>query len=240
MYNISESSKLKKKTKKRIKKILNLSLWPELLITIVGVILGLMITNSYESYQLKTSHKKALEKVWNEVNDNNETLKDFYSELTEKYHGYKVFEKYWDKETTLLVPNDSLELFKDQVKSVLRIDSTYIVSDKMTRVRGYFEISLSSPLIGGRLRNSIWNTFSKQQSLLSITDFTTLSRLEQIYSLQDEINEQTKLWKKSMFNDFANDDKGKEEFVHQWALLLLNQKMLLDLYYLNINEQNTN
>lgn len=199
-----------------------------------------MITNSYESYQLKTSHKKALEKVWNEVNDNNETLKDFYSELTEKYHGYKVFEKYWDKETTLLVPNDSLELFKDQVKSVLRIDSTYIVSDKMTRVRGYFEISLSSPLIGGRLRNSIWNTFSKQQSLLSITDFTTLSRLEQIYSLQDEINEQTKLWKKSMFNDFANDDKGKEEFVHQWALLLLNQKMLLDLYYLNINEQNTN
>lgn len=219
-----------KKIKKRIRKIYKLSLWRDLIVTILGVILGLIITNLYQDYQLKKEHKKALEQVWNEIRDNKDMLIDFNHQMNSKFEAYKIFDKYLGKDLQVIVPKDSIEVFKKQAEEVFKIDSMVSFSDAEVKLTGDFEINVGSRLLGGKLRNSVWTAFSRNASLLRLTDFETIADLEHIHTFQLEVNEYTMNWKKVLHSDFTKSENDREKFIMDWFHLVANQRILIAIY----------
>jgi len=230
---------LKKKIKKRIKKITKSSLWRDLTITIIGVILGLMITNLYEKNQLKQEHKKALEQVLDEVRDNQKVLTEFYEQLHSKFEAFRILDLHMIDgiddidDVKVLVHKDSIDLFLKQVEPVFKSDRLESFKKDTLRVGGDFEIYVGSRILGGKLRNSVWNAFSRQPDFLSLTDFNTIADLEQIHALQMELNKQTNEWKDSLFKDLPAGQKEREKFLLDWFLLIANQNNLLAAYNIN-------
>ena len=199
-----------------------------------------MLTNLYEKNQLKTAHEEALIQVWDEIRDNQIVLTEFYEQLYEKFEAYRIFDLQIDmdidKDLKILVHKDSIEIFKKQVAPVFRTDSVIPYPNDMLRVRGYFEIEVGSPILGGKLRNSMWNAFVRQPDFLSLTDFNTISDLEQMHALQLELNKQTNEWKNSLFSDFTIGEKEREKFLIDWFQVVGNQHNLLGLYSINLSK----
>lgn len=227
---------MKKKTQKRIIKLFRLPVWLDLLLTVFGVIIGIALTNLYEKNQLKTAHEQALILVWEEVRDNQVILSEFYNQLQNKFEATRIVDVHMDKNSRIFVHKDSINKFRNEVSSVFKIDSLTSYSDEMFRVRGTLEIKVGSSIFGGKLRNSVWNAFSRKQDFLSLTDFKTIADLEQIHGFQLELNTLTNKWKDNLFFDFTISEKEREKFFIEWFKLIGNQNVMLQIYNVNLTK----
>ena len=229
--------KTKKKTKKKINKFLKLPLWADLLITIVGVILGIMLTNSFENFQQRKDQRKALELIEKELKNNENFLLDFDNYTSKKYEAFKVLNSYISSNLEILVPIDSFKVFKSQVSPIFETKSFEKKMNNILLVHGKMEIDFRSYLLDGKLSQTMWNSFLMRPDLLSITDFETISKFEDIYSSQYKVNENIERWRKSVFSELTGNEIEREKFTFEWFNLIMSQKILLIKYQQNLFEK---
>lgn len=227
---------MKNKNNKRIQKIFKTPIWLDLLITIIGVILALMLTNVYENYQLKKTQKEAIGQVWDEVRNNQEMLGGLYEQMSAKFEAFRVLDIYTQEDLKVIVPKDSIEWFKLQVAPIFKIHREEKYSDSTLRIGGDVRIFVESRLLSGKLRNSVWNSFSRQPDFLSITNFETIADLEQMHAVQLQVNEQILEWRKLLWSGFNDGIKEREYFLMEWFTLISNQIVLLEMYNYNLSE----
>ncbi|WP_298511520.1 hypothetical protein [uncultured Kordia sp.] len=209
---------------------LNNPLFVNLISTMIGIIAGLYITSYFQENKLYDAKEKALIQVKQELHDNYSMLKDFHQKVEEKYEPIAIIASALDANMNLVIPKDSLQVFREQTSIIFDYASFTAVDDTLIQLHGDFNVFIESPLMAKKLSSLVWNSY-KQTDFLSITSFKCITDVEAFYVLQKEANAIKETWKDQLFQmSFARSAKSTEDFVNNWRVLLLKQKLLLDYY----------
>lgn len=203
--------------------------------TMFGVIFGLYLNNRSTQNQLEQTKAAAMQRVFQEIESNEEDLRHYHEILTQKIQPFTYFLTHLDAESSLvLISKDSLEAFKTQSTEIFTIEAIKPYSDSLLQVKGELNFNVNTPsmIMFVGLSDIVWESY-KQTNALSITSFDCLVQMESLYKIQKEINELNMQWREALFAK-AFIGSEKETFLALWENLLIKQKMFLELY--NIQE----
>ena len=199
--------------------------------TMLGIIIGLYITNYFEEKKLLKGKESALKQVSKELSDNNTILLDYHKVLKEKHQSFSNVIKVLNQDMELIIHTDSLENFKAQTKSVFAYSSNEPIANGQIKISGDLNLNVESQLLVRDLSHIIWDSY-KQTNFLSVTKFKCVTELELVYTLQSDVDSLNKKWKDSIFKgmSFLSDPSQRDDFMALWRLLLEKQNLLLKMY----------
>lgn len=186
--------------------------------TMIGVVIGLYLTNYNESQKLNKAQQTAFEMVKQELNKNHETLIAYDSISTNTYHNATYVFSQVNNDFKIVIHKASIPEFETNSKGIMNnvvFEALPEVEDSV-RVRGEMNLNLNSKLALIDLNNVIWESY-KQTDFLNVTNFECVTALEELYQFQDTHNSLNRRW----MNEFSEGAflKGKlqlSEFMILW------------------------
>lgn len=208
--------------------------------TMIGIIAGLYITNSYENRKLQRAKSDALEQVVLEIEVNRDTLQTYQDTLQVLYdacaYAFPHLSNGEEGDLQVIIHKDSLEVFIEKTKSVITYENSEPYSIDSLKIKGTLGIFFSGKLILADLSQITWEAY-KQSSLLSITSFECLVALEDTYTLQQDVTSLNREFIQLLFSqEFMFADRTRNSFLILWRNLLLKQQALLNLYKIHDEE----
>ncbi|WP_299225580.1 hypothetical protein [uncultured Psychroserpens sp.] len=206
--------------------------------TMIGVIIGLYLTNYNESQKLEDDQEIAFDMVKQELKKNDNALKayDSISRIMFKKASY-VFSR-MNEDYEIYISKDSVSKFKEKSKDIVTdITVEAVPNDKnKVKVKGEMTLNVDSKLVILDLNNIIWESY-KQTNFLNLTDFECITALEELYQLQDSYNDDNRKWVNAFINGslFEGYDE-MVEFMRLWEKLLTMNDILLNMYTINSEE----
>lgn len=220
----------------KIKKLWKSTWFVTMTSSIIGIVFGIYLTSYLQNRSLVREQKHAMSRVFQELKQNKENLQECYDTLTLKHNGFKYFAPYLidiitDEKEDFVIHKDSLDLFKQQTRSIVLVESIESIADSI-KIDGEFnlQINVGSPILLTGLSHIIWDVY-RNTDFLSITDFDCLSELETIYALKERLRAENKLFVDNLLsinNTAFQTDEKVEELMSQWENLLREQEMLLN------------
>lgn len=216
----------------RLTKILNNSWTVTLVSTMVGIILGLYITNYFEEKKLLKEKENALQQVSKELSDNLLILEEYNEILRQKYDALDYLIGNLNEELELVIHKDSVEQFVQETALIFTFENFENLDNNQVKMRGDLEFFIKSELIARNLSRIVWESY-KQTNYMSVTEFDCLTEIEAIYSIQKEVNNLNAEWRDYFFKGvFMIGLEEREDFMKLWNQLLMKQKILLKFYRL--------
>lgn len=199
--------------------------------TMIGIMLGLYITNFFEHRNLVSAKKKALIQVRTELDDNASVLKEYHDTLSTKFEALSHIFQYLNEDMKLVVPMDSLDSVKKHTKAVFTFEGFGKLPGNQLELKGDLEVYLSSPLMFRDLSKTVWESY-KQMEYLSVTKFECMTSIEGLYSMQEEVDEVNYAWKEMFYEgmDFIANPDLRKEYMKLLNKLITKQGLLLEFY----------
>jgi hypothetical protein len=198
----------------------------------IGIIIGLYITNYFEEKKLLKEKEIALEQVSNELSDNLSILEGYHQILAEKYEALNYLIGHLNDELELIIPKDSADHFVKKTTSIFTLEKYEDQDNDQVKIKGELELNIGSKLIARNLSHIVWDSY-KQTNYMSVTAFDCLTDIEAIYSIQKEVNLLNADWRDYFFKGvFMIGLEEREDFMKLWNQLLMKQKILLKFYRL--------
>ncbi|MEM6643178.1 MAG: hypothetical protein AAF616_09385 [Bacteroidota bacterium] len=201
--------------------------------TILGIVIGIFLTDFFQQRRLIKDQKNALELVIQEIEDNQVKLREYHDTLALKFDAFQYLYPYlFENEKQLVVHKDSLQHFKRKSFPIVKISGTDSITTDSVRITGEVNLSFNSNstiLLTG-LTTVVWDTY-KSTNYLSVTRFGCLTRLEELYTLQKDFNrDNATLVDQLLSKRFLQSEEISLEFLNQWEKLLLKQRTLLNFF----------
>lgn len=221
---------MEKQEKSLFSKVIHNPWFITLISTMLGIMLGIYLSNLNEKRLLLKGKNQALEKVLKELEENEEMLKGFNDTLQSKYESMSYIIPWINEDFDLIIHKDSLESFIAKSKFMFTYTGHEELPNDQLDVSGELEFYISSNLIFSDLSDIIWDAY-KQMDYLSVTEFDCLTALETIYQFQQEVNVINSEWREIFFKrKFLGTEEDRSDFLNIWETMLLKQKLLLQAY----------
>lgn len=213
-----------------LKTILNSNWFITLSSTILGIVIGIYLTNLSNHNSLLKKKDRAIDQVIQEVADNQETLEGYYSQLKQSYPAFEYMLTKLNPEGELIIAKDSLEAFQKTMAGVFVYEGKKAIGKDSLKVSGELSVAFNSKLSLSKLSNIAWEAY-KETDYLSVTDFKCITNIQFIYDLQEEVNALNRQWVNTLFaGKFMDSTEAKKYFMFDWRTLLQKQQLLLDIY----------
>jgi len=199
--------------------------------TMVGVIVGLYLTNYNEDQKLKNAQQKAFDMVTKELKKNKDVLTVYDSICDIAYQKSSYVFSLMTTNKELFIPKDSIEIFKKLSKGMIN-DITIEETTKKdsVRIRGEMDLTLTSKLAVLDLNHVIWESY-KQTNFLNATNFECVIQLEELYQFQDNYNEVNRRFVNMLTEGvFLKGESQLNEFMMLWNKVITMNKALLNVY----------
>ncbi len=201
--------------------------------SVIGIFIGIYLTNFFAQRQLRKDKEKAIYQVLKEISENRQTLLQYHDTLRVKYEAFTYLIPYLHAETDgIVIHKDSLLTFKERTASIVQIEALEEVSPDRIRISGEADLTLNanSTIILTGLSDVIWQVY-KTTDYFSITEFQCLTTLENLYGLQENFNLDNKTFiDQFLSKQFLTSEPGSYGFKDQWERMLLKQQALLNFF----------
>jgi len=162
----------------------------------IGVIAGIYLTNYFEKRRLVKDKGDALEKVFLEIERNEENLSALHDLLRKKYTGLDYIMQYLNvSEEEVIIPKDSLEVFKLRARDIFSLKEVETHGSNELSLYGDLELEFEpgSAIIMTGLSDVVWEGF-KSKNFLQVTELNCISNLEDIYEIQKVVDVAIEEW----------------------------------------------
>lgn len=211
-------------------RLLNSNWTVTLLSTMIGIILGLYLTNLFQESVLLKEKAKALVQVVEELENNEKTLETYQKSLSAGFQSLNYFLTKLNEGGEIVIPKDSISSFERNAGPFFTLDSTEIRDAQNVVIRGDYDLNIQSPLMVRGLSDVVWKAY-KQAGFIGATQFKCLRDLETVYSLQEEVDQVNAVWRNAFWQGrFMKDIRTRSEFMESWRVLLEKQEILLQIY----------
>lgn len=201
--------------------------------SVIGIFIGIYLTNFFAERQLRKDKEKAIHQVLQEISENKQTLLQYHDTLRVKYEAFSYLIPYLRNKTDgIVIHKDSLEVFKEQTASIVQIEQLEAVAPDRIRISGEADLTLNanSTIILTGLSDVIWQVY-KTTDYFSITEFQCLTTLENLYELQENFNLDNKIFiDQFLSKQFLSSESMSYKFKDQWERMLLKQQALLNFF----------
>ncbi len=216
---------------KKIRSIVQSNWFVTLFSTMFGVVFALLLTNTCERHTLNRGKAEAMQRVVEELEQNQARLTSYHRDLERGYNALTYLFSSLNDDNELIIPADQLEAFKEKTDSLVTIDSIIYLDNDRIEINGEMDYNFRSQLIVVSLSSVIWKSF-KETAFLSITKFECITNLEFVYEFQEIVNQKNKQWATRFLGleGFIGDIERRNSFFNLWAELLQTQKGLLEIY----------
>lgn len=195
--------------------------------TILGVFIGIYVTDFYNRQSQLKARNDAFEQVEKEISNNTRLLIDYRDTLKVSFDRLKYFNSKLSDEFQIIIHKDSLPNFKRRLTSVLVVEKTMPIGNDSLRVSGDFNLNIKSNLVVFDLQTVIWNTF-KQTNYLSLTPFTCISNIEKIYNLFLDFNSTNNVLRNNLLDgNYMKDKNAIRRFERDFRKILFKHDLLI-------------
>ncbi len=195
--------------------------------TILGVFIGIYVTDFYNRQSQLKARNDAFEQVEKEISNNTRLLIDYRDTLKVSFDRLKYFNSKLSDEFQIIIHKDSLPNFKRRLTSVLVVEKTMPIGNDSLRVSGDFNLNIKSNLVVFDLQTVIWNTF-KQTNYLSLTPFTCISNIEKIYNLFLDFNSTNIVLRNNLLDgNYMKDKNAIRRFERDFRKILFKHDLLI-------------
>jgi hypothetical protein len=213
-----------------LKTILNSNWFITLSSTILGIVIGIYLTNFSNHRSLLHKKDLAVEQVMLEIKENHEDLKDYYGQLSQAYPSFDYMLDKLNADGEIIIAKDSLEVFQGAMADIFVYENNRAVGSDSLKISGELSVAFDSKLSFSKLSSVVWDAY-KQTDYLSVTDFECITSIQFIYDLQEEVNALNRRWINTLFlGNFMDKPEATRSFMVDWKTLLQKQQLLLDVY----------
>lgn len=225
------------KPKFQIRKLLASQWVITLTSTMLGVVIGLYLSETNARSNTQEAQEVALTMVNQEISGNQKLLQEYHNVLGEKYEALSTFLPALNGDM-VLVHKDSVDRFTQKVRSLMKLEKVEPYSDEMVRLRGELNFNLHTPMLLQEMSNVNWNVYSNTD-YMTITPFNCVTTIARLYNVQDNVNAENKAWRELFFRyNFVQDPAVQSEFMIYYRNLLMKQAALLELFEVTTSELN--